>query len=148
MARKKKAKPLDEEGGYPVEQDESKPKPTFSNEGLIKPLKKEQIEQIAVDVAVQLDTLGETDTAVTAKLTAADVRGRRNDDNKCPIANYLRKNVKLPDHVYISVQYTKVSFLECFAGAELVSVPLPKGAVKFIEAWEDGKHVRLADVKE
>jgi hypothetical protein len=148
MARKKKAKPLDEDGGYPVEQEESKPKPTFSNEGLIKPLKKEQIEQIAVDVAVQLAKLGDTDTAVTATLTAADIKGRRNDDNKCPIANYLRKNVKMPDHVYVSVQHTKVSLLESFAGTELTSVPLPKGAVKFIEAWDGGKHVRLADVKE
>jgi hypothetical protein len=146
MARKKAKKPLDDDTGEPVEQEQ--PRRQVGNEGLITPPTKEQVEAIGVDITVELATLGESQAAVAAALAKAEIYGERIDDNKCPVANYLKKMVNFPQHTYVSVQHKEVHLLEHFGGDTLLSVPLPKGVMKFIEAWDNGSYKKLADVME
>jgi hypothetical protein len=88
----------------------------------------------------KLAALGGSPAEVAAVLAAAEIVGERNDDHCCPVANYIKKNAKLPRHSYISVQASVVNLLEHMAGDPLCSVPIPKGVQKFIEAWDGGKY--------
>ena len=146
MARKKAKKPLDDDTGEPVEQEQPRRPP--SNEGLIIPPTKDQIEAVGVDITVELATLGESQAAVASALAKEGIYGERIDDNKCPVANFLKKSVNFPPHTYLSVQHKEAHLFEHFGGDKLLTVPLPKGVVKFIEAWDSGSYKKLADVME
>lgn len=144
MARKR-AKPVDDTPVEGVQQ--TKPRPVDKESVIVRPGTQE-LQAVVAELTQQLATLGDSTSAVSKTLAANSIVGERLDDHKCPIANYLKAKVKLPKHSYLSVQHKAVLLLSHFAGEQLCQVPLPKGVVKFIEAWDSGKYNRLADVKE
>ena len=142
MGRKRKLEPVADPDDLPKgeSQPENKGR-TINNIGLPT---EDEVKQIVSEIDDLIDQMGVDPGSVAKILGDNEISGQRNDDNRCPVANFLRKKCKkLPKSSYVSVQFDKILILDCMGGETLCSIPLSKGIERFIKDWDAGKYAKL-----
>lgn len=95
---------------------------------------------IATVIPPLLVALGTSSSEIYRFLLTNGITGDRVDDHKCPIANYLRRNISVG---YVSVEYDHVAIHQYFAGPETERHPLPRPVIAFIKDFDGGKYSKL-----
>lgn len=84
-----------------------------------------------------IEQLGDDPLVMAAKLEELGIRGVRSNGEKCPLANYLRRN----GYTSLMVGDTEI-FLD-----EVVNCELPEAAEEFVEFF-DGGHFPQLEIEE